>query len=128
MLPANSAASLFATLHSAYMRLIRESCAFAGAGRAALLQLAHPYVAAGVSAHSSIGADGAGVQTRFYRTFFYMFRLAFGEREVALRAARAVRRRAVACPLCCGSAVLTPSRVTPRRCGHADRFGACTTA
>lgn len=82
---------MLSTPPSAYMKLIRESLAFAGAGRAALLQLAHPYVAAGVNAHSSIGADGSGVQTRFYRTFFYMFRLAFGEKDVVERAARAVR-------------------------------------
>jgi len=85
--------------HSPYMRLSRESCAFAGAGRAALLQIAHPFVAAGVMAHSSIGATGGGVQQRFYRTFFYMFRLVFGEKAVAEKAALAVSRAPTPVPL-----------------------------
>ena len=74
------------------MNLLRESCAFAGAARATLLQLAHPYVAAGVAAHSSIGSDGDGVQDRFYKTFFYLFRIIFGEKRIATIAALMVRK------------------------------------
>src|SRR3712207_7704222 len=39
---------------------------FLGAGRALLLQLAHPWVAAGISQHSTTLADPIG---RFHRTF-----------------------------------------------------------
>ena len=44
----------------------RESGIFLAGGRAALLQVAHPYVAAGVAAHSKMFERG--VQERFYRT------------------------------------------------------------
>lgn len=43
----------------------RESAVFFGAGRALLLQLAHPWVAAAIEQHSNVFADPIG---RFHRT------------------------------------------------------------
>src|SRR5689334_3940137 len=70
-------------------RLSRESIVFLGAGRAALLQLAHPYVAHGVEQHSATRADPIG---RFNRTFLHVYGMIFGDLESALTAARRVRR------------------------------------
>lgn len=67
----------------------RESSNFVCGGRAALLQLAHPYVAAGVAAHSNLAA---GVQERFYRTFKYMFAMIYEDAAGARAAAAQVRR------------------------------------
>lgn len=67
----------------------RHSIAFLGAGRAALLQLAHPWVAWGVEQHSRTRDDPFG---RFQRTFFHVFRMVYGDLETALSAARAVHR------------------------------------
>lgn len=78
---------------SAYWRIGRESVLFLAGGRAALLQLAHPYVAYGVDQHSKTKTDPGG---RFERTFRYVFRMVFGDRDKALAAARrvyAVHRR-----------------------------------
>lgn len=78
---------------SAHWHVGRESVLFLGGGRAALLQLAHPYVAYGVDQHSQTKADPGG---RFERTFRYVFRMVFGDRDKALAAARrvyAVHRR-----------------------------------
>jgi uncharacterized protein (DUF2236 family) len=47
-------------------RVGRESVAFVAGLRAALLQLAHPYVATGVKHHSNVKH---GIHMRFYRTF-----------------------------------------------------------
>ncbi|MEN3286210.1 MAG: hypothetical protein V7634_510, partial [Bradyrhizobium sp.] len=44
----------------------REAALFLGAGRALLLQLAHPWVAAGVADQSQVFANPLG---RFHRTF-----------------------------------------------------------
>ena len=44
----------------------REAVIFLGAGRALLLQLAHPWVAAAIAEHSRTLADPIG---RFHRTF-----------------------------------------------------------
>jgi len=67
----------------------RHSIAFLGAGRAALLQLAHPWVAWGVEQHSRTRDDPVG---RFQRTFFHVFRMVYGDLDTALSAARAVHR------------------------------------
>ncbi len=62
---------------------------FLGGGRAALLQLAHPQVAAAIDHHSRTRADVLG---RFQRTFRHVFAMMFGELEDALRAARRVHQ------------------------------------
>jgi len=67
----------------------RHSISFLGAGRAALLQLAHPWVAWGVEQHSRTRDDPFG---RFQRTFFHVFRMVYGDLETAIKAARAVHR------------------------------------
>ena len=71
-------------------RVNREAAIFLGAGRALLLQLAHPYVAAGIADHSRTLADPIG---RFHRTFNITFTLVFGTLDQALRAARHLHQR-----------------------------------
>lgn len=67
----------------------REAALFLGAGRAALLQLAHPYVAQAVADHSVTQRDPLA---RFRATFRLIFRMTFGDLEEALCAARLVHR------------------------------------
>ncbi len=67
--------------------LHREAVLLLGGGRAALLQLAHPFVAHGVDQHSDTRRDVAG---RFQRTFFNVFAMTFGELDQAFAAARRV--------------------------------------
>ena len=71
-------------------RVHREAAIFLGAGRALLLQLAHPWVAAAIAEHSGTLADPIG---RFHRTFNITFTLVFGTLDQALRAARHLHRR-----------------------------------
>jgi uncharacterized protein (DUF2236 family) len=71
-------------------RINREATLFLGAGRALLLQLAHPWVAAAVATHSQTLRDPIG---RFHRTFGIMFAMAFGTLDQALAAARSLHRR-----------------------------------
>lgn len=71
-------------------RIDREAVLFLGAGRALLLQLAHPWVAAAIAEHSRTLLDPIG---RFHRTFELMFTLVFGSRDGALAAARRLHRR-----------------------------------
>lgn len=71
-------------------RVGREAALFLGAGRALLLQLSHPWVAAGIAEHSSTLEDPVG---RFHRTFAVMFTLMFGSLEQAMSAARRLNRR-----------------------------------
>jgi len=68
----------------------REAAIFLGAGRALLLQLAHPWVAAAIAQHSRTLADPIG---RFHRTFNTMFTIVFGTTEQALAAARRLYHR-----------------------------------
>ena len=68
-------------------KLSRESILFLGGGRAALLQLAHPYVATAVKHHSASERDLPG---RFQRTFLNVFSMVFGDLESALGSARRV--------------------------------------
>ena len=68
-------------------QLNRDVMNFVGAGRAALLQLAHPYVAHGVDQHSKTRTDARG---RFQRTFDNVFAMTFGDLDDAFRAARRV--------------------------------------
>ncbi len=70
-------------------RVSREAALFLGAGRAALLQLAHPYVAYAVADHSVTRTDPLA---RFRATFRRVFRMTFGDLDEALDAARGVHR------------------------------------
>lgn len=72
---------------SVVWRVNKESLVFLGAGRAALLQLAHPHVAWAIEQHSSTRRDPFG---RFQRTFRQVFGMVFGDLDDALRAARSV--------------------------------------
>lgn len=67
--------------------ITREAALFLGAGRAALLQLAHPYVAYAVADHSVTLTDPLA---RFRSTFRRIFRMTFGDLEEATGAARTV--------------------------------------
>jgi uncharacterized protein (DUF2236 family) len=71
-------------------RVDREAAVFLGAGRALLLQLAHPWVAAAISEHSKTFADPVG---RFHRTFNITFTMVFGTLDQALAASRRLHRR-----------------------------------
>ena len=66
-------------------RVSREAALFLGAGRAALLQLAHPWVAAAILEHSRVLGDPIA---RFHNTFRIVFTVIFGSREQAFAAAR----------------------------------------
>src|ERR1700680_5303087 len=70
-------------------RIDREAAIFLGAGRALLLQLAHPWVAAGIAEHSRTLADPIG---RFHKTFNTVFTMVFGTVASALAAARRLPR------------------------------------
>jgi uncharacterized protein (DUF2236 family) len=70
---------------SASWRVNRESALFLGAGRAALLQLAHPWVAASLDEHSTLMARPID---RFHGTFRIVFSMIFGTLDQALAAAR----------------------------------------
>jgi uncharacterized protein (DUF2236 family) len=63
----------------------RESALFLGAGRAAVLQLAHPWVAAALQQHSTLRTDPLA---RFHNTFRVVFTMVFGTLEQALAASR----------------------------------------
>ncbi len=66
-------------------RINRESALFLGAGRAALLQLAHPWVATALEQHSSLMNKPI---ERFHNTFRVVFTMIFGSLGQATRAAR----------------------------------------
>jgi uncharacterized protein (DUF2236 family) len=66
-------------------RVNRESVLLLGGGRALLLQVAHPSVAAGVAQHSSYREDPWG---RLSRTLDVTRRIVFGDSETAAEAAR----------------------------------------
>jgi uncharacterized protein (DUF2236 family) len=66
-------------------RINRESALFLGAGRAALLQLAHPWVAAALRQHSSLLNRPIA---RFHNTFRIVFTMVFGTADQALAASR----------------------------------------
>jgi uncharacterized protein (DUF2236 family) len=68
-------------------RINRESALFLGAGRAALLQLAHPWVAAALDQHSSLLAKPIA---RFHNTFRFIFTMIFGSAPQAARTARSL--------------------------------------
>lgn len=68
-------------------RVDREIIVFLAGGRAALLQLAHPFVAHAVDRHSQTRGDPLG---RFQRTFKHVFAMAFGDLDHAIASARRV--------------------------------------
>lgn len=70
-------------------RVSGEPVLLFGGGRALLLEIAHPLVAAGVARHSRFRADPYG---RLQRTLDAMTKLTFGDRASALGAARFVER------------------------------------
>jgi uncharacterized protein (DUF2236 family) len=71
-------------------RVDREAAIFLGAGRALLLQLAHPWVAAAIAEHSRTLGDPIG---RFHRTFATVFSMVFGSLDQALASSRRLHRR-----------------------------------
>jgi uncharacterized protein (DUF2236 family) len=68
-------------------RINCESALFLGAGRAALLQLAHPWVAAALDQHSSLLAKPIA---RFHNTFRVVFTMIFGTADQAFDSARSL--------------------------------------
>jgi uncharacterized protein (DUF2236 family) len=86
---AESSAGVFGP-SSMMWRIDKEAAIFLGAGRALLLQLAHPWIAAAIAQHSRTLADPIG---RFHRTFNAMFTMVFGTTEQALAAARRLHHR-----------------------------------
>ena len=66
-------------------KINRESALFLGAGRAALLQLAHPWVAAALAEHPTVINRPIA---RFHNTFRIVFSMIFGSLDQALAAAR----------------------------------------
>ncbi|MEA2627618.1 MAG: hypothetical protein QOJ10_78 [Chloroflexota bacterium] len=70
-------------------RVNRENVLFLGGGRALLMQLAHPKVAAGVDEHSDFRANPL---RRLRRTILMTMAIVFGDRETALAAARGVNQ------------------------------------
>ena len=73
--------------NSVFWRVNREAALFLGAGRAALLQLAHPWVAVALEQHSSLLARPI---TRFHNTFRVVFTMIYGSAPQAFRAARSL--------------------------------------
>ena len=67
----------------------RESAVFLGAGRAALLQLAHPWVAAALAQHSNLLNDAV---ERFHSTFRVIYTMLFGTRGQATQASKQLYR------------------------------------
>ncbi len=67
----------------------RESALFLAAGRAALLQLAHPWVAAAIAQHSRTLENPIA---RFHNTFRVMFTVSFGSLDEASRTASTLHR------------------------------------
>lgn len=70
-------------------RVDRENAVLLAGASAALLQLGHPMVAAGVADHSDFDADPAG---RFQRTFAIVDSIVFGDVETAVEASLTVRQ------------------------------------
>jgi uncharacterized protein (DUF2236 family) len=81
---ADPAAGLFGPA-SVSWKINREAALFLGAGRAALLQLAHPWVAESLARHSTLMRRPIA---RFHGTFRIVFTMIFGSLDQALAAAR----------------------------------------
>ncbi len=98
-------------------RVGREWVMLLGAGRAVLMQLAHPLVAAGVAQHSSFFTDPVG---RSYRTVEFTQVMAFGTRAEAHAMARSVNRLHAGVVGELGRDVGTFSAQTPYRARDAE--------
>ncbi len=85
---ADADAPLFAE-ESWIRRVAAEPVLLFGGGRALLLEIAHPLVAAGVAEHSSFRSDPYG---RLRRTLDALHAIVFGSRRDAIDAARSVER------------------------------------
>jgi uncharacterized protein (DUF2236 family) len=83
-----NSASLFGP-DSATWEVDREACLLLGGGRALLLQVAHPLVAAGVAAHSRFREEPL---LRLWRTLDLMVTIVFGDEAQAAAALRAISR------------------------------------
>jgi uncharacterized protein (DUF2236 family) len=70
-------------------RINRESALFLGAGRAAMLQLAHPWVAVALEQHSNLLNRPIA---RFHNTFRIVFTMIFGSAPQAFRASRSLHQ------------------------------------
>lgn len=70
---------------SMIQKIHREAVVMLGGGRSILLQLAHPFVAAGVDDHSNFEAE---ILHRLYRTILFMHNLVFQDRQTARKALR----------------------------------------
>jgi uncharacterized protein (DUF2236 family) len=81
---ADPQAGIFGPSSSSW-KVHRESALFLAAGRAALLQLAHPWVATAIAHHSRVLNDPVA---RFHNTFRVIFTMFFGTLEQALAASR----------------------------------------
>lgn len=71
-------------------RINRESALFLAAGRASLLQLAHPAVCAALQQHSNLQNDPL---ERFHHTFRIVYTMVFGTVDQAISASRYMYRR-----------------------------------
>jgi uncharacterized protein (DUF2236 family) len=70
-------------------RLMAENALLLGGGRAVLMQVAHPLVAAGVAHHSTYATDPVG---RLNRTLDYTVKFTFGTRADVRQAAREINQ------------------------------------
>ncbi len=86
---AGSVAGVFGP-DSVTWKVDREAAIFLGAGRALLLQLAHPWVATAIAEHSKVLNDPIGL---FHCTFRAMFMMVFGTFDQAVAAARRLHLR-----------------------------------
>jgi uncharacterized protein (DUF2236 family) len=86
---AGDAAGIFGP-QSTFWQVNCEAAVFLGAGRALLLQLAHPWVAAAIEQHSRTFADPI---RRFHRTFSTVYTMVFGALDQSLGVARDLHRR-----------------------------------
>jgi uncharacterized protein (DUF2236 family) len=78
------------------VRINGERVTVLGWGRAILMQLAHPLVAAGVGDHSTFRSGASGAFRRLHNTIRVMLALSFGdeaEAEAAVRGIRAIHDR-----------------------------------
>ena len=73
--------------NSMMWRIGKETIGFFGGGRAALLQLAHPWVANSIDQHSQTRSDPLG---RFRRTFINVFTMIYGSTDQVMRVANNV--------------------------------------
>jgi uncharacterized protein (DUF2236 family) len=71
-------------------RIAREPVLLIGGGRALLMQVAHPLVAAGVAQHSNYQADP---WSRLFSTLDTVFTMMFADADASKRAALRLRRR-----------------------------------